>query len=739
MLNGRLFFLCIYAAFFALHICATAQKKKSSVSPAVSYFASDERPLVAENFNDNRYAWFLFKDSAATTQFKDGTLTLRNFHAASFSSATRPISVDQSKDFRIDIYIRTTTDDEKAKFGIIWGSKNNSNYNVCWIRYGGHIEAQSIRKSAVDTLVQLSEIIPKTLSDLWNIITLEQKARNLTLRINGKEYCSFYAPTFTGQLFGIAAAGRITVSLDSLTVFQRRPPVILVNNLPKTVKKEALSKVINSPYTEKLPVISADGRTLWFTRAYHPQNIGIDRAEDIWYSTMNDDGTWTEAVNPGAPLNNEYPNSVISVTPDNNTLLLYGIYEKEANNLQTNNDSAQNIQNRIIRRHAPEYSAGFFTSYRTSNGWSAPKPVFIHNFEPLGDKISACLSSDQKTMIISMEREDSHGQNDLYVCDAMPDGSWSEPRNLGPGINSFDDDSNPFLAADGITLYFATAGRSGYGDKDIFLSRRLDDTWQRWSEPQNLGPSINTPLMEASYTATASGKYSYYVSKDTTQGSLDIFRLVLPDSARPKPIALITGRTLNGKTGRPIAADIYYERVSDGKEVGRAHSNPKSGEYTIALPAGERYGCRAESKGYASINDYFDMESLHNYTEIKRDLTLVPIEKGAVVRMNNIFFEFGKWNLASASFAELNRVVNFLNNYPDISIEIAGHTDSIGAPERNLLVSENRARAVADYLIGKGISQDRIIVRGYGASAPAAANTTEEERSKNRRVEFIIQ
>lgn len=726
-----------------MHICATAQKKKHSLrSPAVSgpaVSASAERPVAEENFNDNRYAWFLFRDSAATAYFSDGTLTLRNLHTASFSSATRPVAIDQAKDFRITMIIRAESSGNEAKFGIIWGGKNNANYNICWIRCDGHAEIRAIRKSSIDTLVQSSEIIPQSIFDRQIAVTLEKKAHNIALRINGKEYSSFYAPTFAGQLLGFAAAGRVTVSLDSLTVFQRRPPINLVNNLPENVIKEALSKSVNSNYTEKLPVISANGRTLWLTRADHPQNIGIDRAEDIWYATMSDDGSWTEAVNPGPPLNNEYPNTVVSATPDNNMLLLYGIYEKETNNRQTNADSAQNIRHKIIRRHTPEYSAGFFTSHRTADGWSAPKPVLIRNFNLLGDKISACLSSDQKTMIISMEREDSHGQNDLYVCDALPDGSWSEPLNLGPDVNSFDDDSNPFLAADGITLYFATAGRSGYGDKDIFLSRRLDDTWQRWSEPQNLGPSINTPLMEASYTTTASGKYSYYVSKDTIQGSLDIFRLVLPDSARPKPIALITGRTLNGKTGRPIAADIYYERVSDGKEVGRAHSDPKSGVYTIALPAGERYGCRAESEGYASINDYFDMESLHNYTEIKRDLTLVPIEKGAVVRMNNIFFEFGKWNLASASFAELNRVVNFLNNYPDISIEIAGHTDSIGAPERNLLVSENRARAVADYLTGKGISQSRIIVRGYGASAPAAANTTEEERSKNRRVEFIIQ
>ncbi len=727
---------------FALHGLDTSAQKRNKTSTKLNILqnttdnTSYNAPLVIENFKDNRFGWTLFKDSIAEAKFQDNALILHNYNRSSLASATRSIAISPYNNFNIAVMLNVEAISEDSKFGLLWNGRDNNNYNVCWLQFGKRAEVHTVHNAASQIIAISKDTLPISLSEKLLKVELNKRSNILTFSVNNTIYCRFDMPSFNGLLLGVIAKGRIMVKLDSLAIFQHQPPIILADKSSQTIIKEQLDSVINSPYAEKLPVISADGKVLWFTRANHPQNIGVDRSEDIWYSSLDSSGKWCKPINPGPPLNNEYSNSVVSVTPDNNTLLLYGTYEyKDKEQIKIANDK-KNEGNSYIRR--PTLYSGFFISHRTIDNWSIPKQVVIHNFYTLGDKISACLSSDQKVMIISLEREDSFGLNDLYACFALPDSTWSEPHNLGANVNSFDDDSNPFLAADGKTFYFTTAGRTGFGDKDIFVARRLDSAWLNWSEPQNLGENVNTPLTEASYTTTASGSYSYYVSKDTISGSLDIFRLKLPDSARPRPLALIKGRTINSKSGSPITADIYYERLSDGKEIGHAQSNPNNGSYTIALPAGELYGFRAEAEGYTGINDFLDLSKLHQYIEIERDLTLVPIEKGAVIRLNNIFFDFGKSDLKSSSFAELNRVVQFLQTHPDISIEIAGHTDNIGAAERKMEVSSNRASAVAEFLENSGINRDRIIIRGYGDTMPIASNATEAGRQKNRRVEFII-
>lgn len=716
-----IFVLCCFCAGTAPHICA-------------------QQPFVTENFSDNRHGWMLFKDSVAEARFYDNTLALRNFHPSSFASATRPVALNVEKDFSVTVVIRAPKDTANGRFGLYWGGKNNFNFNAVWIGYGDSVIVERIEQGMRKTLARSKNILPKEMAGQWLTLTIAQKSRQLHVSVNNTEWCVLTTPSFFGQLLGVAAIGKVTAQIDSLAVFQERPPINLLPNLQKTVLKEHLDNAVNSPFVEKIPVISANGKTLWFTRSNHPKNIGFDRSDDIWFSNLNPDGHWETAKNPGAPLNNEYFNSVVSVTPDNNTLLLFGTYEDIRNVRAVPQYSGKTLRadTTLPKRYVPTLRTGFFTSHRKLNSWSPPEPVIIRDFYCNGDYLSACMSSDQKVLLISMEREDSYGYNDIYACFAMPDSTWSAPLNIGPDVNSYDNESFPYLTPDGLTMYFTTAGRSGFGDQDIFVTRRIDSTWQHWTEPMNFGPAINTPITEASYTTTASGDYSYFVSKDDVYGTLDIFRLVLPDSAKPKPLALVTGKTLNSKTGEPVEADISYERVSDGKEVGRARSNPADGSYVIALPAGERYGFHAEAEGFLCISDYLNLDKLSQYIEATRDLILVPIEKGAVIRLNNIFFVFGKWDLKPSSFSELNRIATFLKKYPEISIEISGHTDNIGSLERNLEVSSNRAKSVADYLVKHGINSNRIIAKGYGYSRPVTGNTTELERQQNRRVEFFI-
>jgi outer membrane protein OmpA-like peptidoglycan-associated protein len=218
----------------------------------------------------------------------------------------------------------------------------------------------------------------------------------------------------------------------------------------------------------------------------------------------------------------------------------------------------------------------------------------------------------------------------------------------------------------------------------------------------------------------------------------DIMRIGLPEAARPKPVILVSGRVLDAKTKQPVVAQIHYELLPEGKDIGVARSGPTTGEYKITLPSGGRYAFRAEAPGYIAVNDNLDITTLKEYRELTRDLYLVPIEVGQTVRLNNIFFDFAKTILRDESFPELNRMADLLKSNPTMEIEIAGHTDNVGTDESNLALSRNRAIAVSDYLASKGINRSRMKVQGYGMSKPLATNDTEEGRQQNRRVEVKI-
>jgi len=328
--------------------------------------------------------------------------------------------------------------------------------------------------------------------------------------------------------------------------------------------------------------------------------------------------------------------------------------------------------------------------------------------------------------------------NDIYVSFLNDDGTWTTPKNLGQDINTDRNEITPFLAADGVTLYFSTNGIEGYGDYDVYLSRRLDDSWEKWSKPENLGPDINTDGFDAYYKIDAAGDFAYFTSTKNSIGLGDIYRIRIPKAGKPLPVALISGKVLNAITKKPIEAQVIYETLPEGYEAGLAHSAPVTGEYKITLPAGSKYGFRAVAEGYLSINDFIDLTHHKKYKEIKRNLELVPLETGSVIRINNIFFDYNLSELKEESFPELNRIIKFLNNNPNVEIEIAGHTDNVGSSAFNIKLSEDRAKAVADYFFKNNVNQKRVKYKGYGESKPIASNDTEEGKQLNRRVEFKI-
>ena len=491
----------------------------------------------------------------------------------------------------------------------------------------------------------------------------------------------------------------------------------VVKNIPQRIKKMNLGKNVNTTYHEITPFISADGKTLYFTRKNSPENTGGEKDKgEIYYSELQADGSWGKAKNIGKPLNNTGPNFIVSVTPDNNTALVGGVYKADGS----------------------LGGSGISLSIRGENAWQIPKKLEIKNYYNKSDYVSYNLSADGKTLLMAVERDDSRGNLDLYVAFLQEDGTFSEPKNLGNTINTFSQEYSPFLAPDGITLYFTTSGYPTYGSADIFVSKRLDDTWQNWSEPENLGHEINTENEESGFVLDASGQKAYITSSAESIGRMDIIQIELPEVLRPKAVVLVSGKVINAKTKQPIAARITYRDLETDIELGVANSSLVDGSYKVVLPSGNAYSFLAEKKGFIATSNNLNLEQLSTYKEIQQDLLLSPIEVGQTVRLNNIFFDTGKWELREESAAELKRLVKILNENSTMAIEISGHTDNTGDAQKNMQLSQKRADAVKNYLQKSGIAANRLSSKGYGQGKPVAANNTEEGRQTNRRVEFSI-
>ncbi|MEO1655157.1 MAG: flagellar motor protein MotB, partial [Bacteroidota bacterium] len=409
---------------------------------------------------------------------------------------------------------------------------------------------------------------------------------------------------------------------------------------------ENLGPNINSSYQEIAPMVTPDGKRIYFTRSRHPENIGSAEKQDVWYAEIKTDGSFAAARNIGKPINTPQHNSSFSITPDGNQMLLNNVYNEDGTL-----EKGLSITRRI-----------------SENRWEKPQKVIIEDYYNRNKYSEFCLSQDGKVLLMTVQRNDSYGGKDIYFSRLNANGSWSRPKNLGAVVNTAASETSPFLASDGKTLYFSTGGLSGYGSNDIFVSRRLDETWTKWSEPQNLGPEINTPYWDAYFTISAKADYAYYTTYARSMGESDIFRVRLSDINKPDPVALIQGNVYNAKTKQPIQATILYELLPDGENAGKAISNGDNGEYKVVLPLDKNYALLAEAKGFLSVDENIDLSGETEYMEIKKDLYLVPIETGATVRLNNIFFERSQFFLLPESYPELNRLIKTLEDNSSMEI-----------------------------------------------------------------------
>ncbi|MEO6305531.1 MAG: OmpA family protein [Bacteroidia bacterium] len=516
----------------------------------------------------------------------------------------------------------------------------------------------------------------------------------------------------------------IPVAIDAIGLLQADKPMKIELSESDVVKSNMvatkLTGSVNSQYPEMGPLVSPDGNTLYFSRYRDPNNIGgKDDDEDIWYSEWDaKNNTWGEAKNMGEPLNNKFPNFINSISPDGNTILVGNAYHTDGTMRQ-----------------------GVSVSHRTSTGWSFPKQLTIEDDFNKSDLVAYYLSNSQKYLLMAQDiKKNTYGSLDIYVSFMQSDSTWSKPRNLGPTVNSKGLETAPFLAADDRTLYYTSDGLTGYGGSDVYMVRRLDSTWTKWSEPENLGPKVNTSNDESFFTVSASGNKVYFTTESETAGDFDLYSLALPKNLKPSPVILVKGKVIDSKTNQPIAGvRIFFEDLSNGKESGIAVSHPVNGEYAIVLPSGSNYGYLAEKDGFISVNANIDLAKLPEYKEMTQDLYLTPIEAGQSISINNIFFDFDKAELRKESFYELDRLVKLLKANPTVQVEISGHTDNIGTAAYNNELSHKRAEAVSKYIKSKmGDSEGRVTLKNYGETKPIATNNTAKGRQLNRRVEFKV-
>ena len=679
-----------------------------SLLSALSLSLIAQTIIVDENFDTDNKKWVIEKGDKVDYLLKKGNYSIKPHADGSYWTKTVYEELDVDADFSIETSLKVNGKAD-ASYGLIWNIGENHETNI--IIQGNQIK---IERNYPSTKVNTSVVDWKEAGiskGKYVSIKIEKKANILSYYINGKV---FYkdgnngVKNYYSKKIGFFVDNKSELSVDYLKMYNYpATQVKTIDNYDASIKLEKLDENINSNDNESLPRVSPDGNYLYCIRT-SKENVGGSEFEDVWYAQKKEDGRWSKLTNIGSPINNRAHNFVISASPDNNSLLLANSY---------NADGSPN-------------GPGLSISYKINGKYQVPLSQEIKDYVNINKLVSFFLCNDNKTLLMAIETGNGMGEKDLYVSFLLKENSWSKPQSLGSVVNTDCDEHSPYLSADGKTLFFSSTGHYGYGDFDVFVSERIGDGWDKWTEPRNLGPNINSEGVETGYFMAAKGDFAYLSSNG------DICKVKNP--AYVEPVIILSGKVFDKKTGLPIGAAITYSNLSDDKTLGTASSDNVTGDYKIVLQKGKAYGFMANKKEYYSISENIDLTDLKEYKEIKKDLYLSPILRGEPIRLNNIFFEFAKSVLKEASFPELDRLVGILNKNPELKIEIAGHTDDVGTDASNQTLSQDRAQSVVNYLQSKGIKTDRLSAKGYGESKPDVPNNSDENRAFNRRVEFKI-
>ncbi|MEZ5070397.1 MAG: OmpA family protein [Bacteroidales bacterium] len=484
---------------------------------------------------------------------------------------------------------------------------------------------------------------------------------------------------------------------------------------PVPFRPENLGIGINSKYNEYWPCLSVDEQTLMFTvmlprvpeRGMDPRNLH----EDFFVARKS--GTeWGIRNNAGPPLNTLDNEGAHSMTADGKYLYFTACNRRDGKG-----------------------QCDIYLSRLVNGRWSAPvnlgSPVNSGNSEK-----HPTVSADGRILYFASDRPGGKGGYDLWMS-VKQEGRWTAPVNLGDSINTPDMEQSPFIHPDQHSLYFSSSGWPGMGQGDLFLARRKGDG--TWSAPRNLGYPINTFSNEIGLSVNARGDRAYFASDRGSGTDTDIYTFELPPAVKPVLVSYMTGRTYDARSMKGVVSVIQLIDLATEETVMEMESAEGEGDFLFPLPTDRDYALNVSAGGYLFYSENFTFSGQHGQNDpLRRDIPLDRVEVGRAVVLNNIFFEVDSHELLPTSVAELHKILAFLQGNPGIRVEIGGHTDNTGSAAHNQTLSEARARAVVDFLTGKGIQSPRLEYKGYADRVPVADNTTEEGRAHNRRTELKI-
>ncbi len=462
---------------------------------------------------------------------------------------------------------------------------------------------------------------------------------------------------------------------------------------------------VNSSESEYFPSLPINGEQLIFTRRLKNYN------EDFFGSNKSNQG-WTKAFSLQGGINTEQNEGAQNISQDGNWLVFTA-----------------------CNRPGGYGSCDLYISYLTEKGWSEALN--------LGNQINTdqwesqpCLSPDKRDLYFTSRRPGGYGGSDIYVAHLLPSGKWSEPENLGKDINTAGDEASPFIHADNQSFYFTSSGLPGYGEEDLFVTRRKADG--SWGTPENLGYPINTIDHEGTLFIVANGETAYFASdRSDSHGGLDIYSFELRLDLRPAKTLWIKGQVFDKKTSKGIPSTVELIDLATRFTISRVQTD-ETGNYLITLPVGKDYAFNVNRKGYLFYSDNYSLKDKSPDSTYNKNIPLQPIEVNAAIVLKNIFFDFSKYELKNESQVELDKLVQFMKDNPTVKILVEGHTDNVGTAADNKKLSENRAASVVNYLVNNGIKADRLSSKGFGATKPVSDNKTEAGRALNRRTEIKI-
>ena len=471
---------------------------------------------------------------------------------------------------------------------------------------------------------------------------------------------------------------------------------------------------INSNYPDYMPALDPTGTKLYFTSrrlgGIKAEEYGTKEGDEDVYFIEKNSGQWSDPQLLPEPINSSNHEGAACFSADGQ-MMVYTACGREGGIGECD----------------------LFISTLEGNQWSPPVNMGnVVNNEKWDSQPT--ISFDGNRIIFTSARTGGYGSEDLYMIERNIFGEWGPPMNLGGMVNTPFSDASPFLSQDGKTLYFASIGHSGYGGYDVFKSVLENG---KWSLPINLGKPLNTEGDDEYFTIGGSGEIGYFAS-NRGGDQLDLFEMEIPEDMRPQPTVVVEGVVTNSKTKALVGGYVMVEDLNTAELIAVSKSNSATGKYLVVLPAGKTYSVSANKEGFFFHSERFDVPVTSKFQTIKKDIELKPIEKGAKVILNNIFFETGKATLSPQSRVELEKAIDLMKTNPSMKIEVGGHTDNVGDDAFNMKLSHDRAKSVREYLVNGGIGPDRLQAKGYGELNPIATNDTDDGRKSNRRTEFVI-